>query len=567
VSEKRGRLRTRATLYFLLTALPAAMVSAGAVIVLDRLIAQEIGARTREIVRLTEQVMTDETKRVKRSVERLAQLEEIRQLAAAVDDASAIEAAESLASARAGAADLDLFAIVAASGPYEGDIASSAHLPDSAGDPAPRFLQGLETPAVGVAHELVEGNPPQTVPALVAVVSVDRSDGRPALRLYGGSRLDGHQLSGLARMAGATLVLTSPPLPPKRFAVKDQAPARPSTTIELAELPGAARGATQIEVAVHTPRLEAARTTFFTLSVVLVAASLFVALISGGLLSNRITRPILELSEAAREVGRGNLDVRIAPRSNDEVGALVEVFNDMTRELRDSRERLQRAERIAAWREIARRVAHEIKNPLFPIQMSMETLKKSWDKKHPKLDEIVAESTKTVLEEVRALNRIVTEFSEFARLPAPERELSSVADLLSHVAGLYKDAPNASRVVFDRQAADALPPIAIDKEQLGRALINLVKNALEALEPSGGTVHLDARAARGGIEIRVSDDGPGIPPEIRDKLFTPYVTTKASGTGLGLAIVDRIVSEHEGTVDVTSSSRGTVFTIWLPVSR
>jgi signal transduction histidine kinase len=539
------------------------MVSAGAVVVLDRLIAQEIEQRTREVVRQTEQVMTDETKRVKHAVERLAELDEIRGLAANVEDPSAIEEAEGLASARAGAAGLDVFAIVAAAGPHAGEIISSAHLPDSAGDPAPRHLATVKGSAAGVAHELVEGNPPKTVAALVAVTAIDR-EGGPAVLLYGGTRLDGQELSSIARMAGATLVLDSPPLAPQRFSTQKIAATQHGKRIELAEIPGAAGGKSGIDVVVHTPRLDAARTTFSRLAVILVGASLLVALVSGTLLSNRITGPILELSEAAREVGRGNLGVRIEPSSNDEVGALVEVFNDMTGELRDSRERLARAERIAAWREIARRVAHEIKNPLFPIQVSIETLKKSYDKKHEKLDEIVAESTKTVLEEVRALNRIVTEFSEFARLPAPAKQPSSAVELCAHVAGLYQD-----RVVFDRAAIEArsLPAINVDKEQLSRALINLVKNALEAIEAKGGTVRLDARIERGSVEISVEDDGPGIPPEIREKLFTPYVTTKSSGTGLGLAIVDRIVSEHEGTVDVSSElGRGTTFRIWLPLT-
>ncbi len=466
--EPKGRLRTRATLYFLLTALPAAMVSGAAVVVLDRLIAQEIAARTQEIVRQADRVMKDEGKRVRRAVEQLAELEEIRQLAASIEDPSAIERAEGLASGRAGAAGLDLFAIVAGAGPRQGEIVSSAHLPDAVGDPGPRFLAKITGAASGVAHELVEGNPPETVPAMIAVVPVER-DGRAALYLYGGSRLDGPQLSSIARMAGATLILTSPPLPPQIFPEHSD-PGRPGTPIALAEIPGAAEGKSRIDVVVHSPRLEAARTTFFTLSVVLVGASLLVALVSGRLLSSRITGPILELSDAAREVGRGNLGVRIEPSSNDEVGALGEVFNDMIVELQDSRERLARAERIAAWREIARRVAHEIKNPLFPIQVSIETLKKSYDKKHPKLDEIVAESTRTVLEEVRALNRIVTEFSEFARLPAPVREPSSVPELLAHVAGLYKDGgAGGARVAFDWAALEArrLPEI-LDRPRAGR---------------------------------------------------------------------------------------------------
>lgn len=550
----RSRLRSRVTLYFLFTALPAALVSAGAVVVLDRLIAQEIGERTDEIVRQTERLIQDENRRVGRALERLAELEDVRQLAAAIDDAAIVENAAGLASARAGATGLDLFAIVAAGGPYEGAIVSSAHLPDAAGDPGPKFLA---TEVVsGVAHELIEGNPPRTVPALIGVRRLD------SLVLYGGTRLDGPRLSSIARIGNATLVLSSPPLEPRTFS-SGKGPRdlrKPGRTIELTELTGAAEGKSRIDVRVHTPRLQAARTTFLTLSIVLVGASLLFALLAGTLLSNRITQPIEELSNAAREVGRGNLDVRLAPRTQDEVGDLVEVFNDMTEELSESRERIARAERIAAWREIARRVAHEIKNPLFPIQMSMETLKKSYDKKHPKLDEIVEESTRTVLEEVRALNRIVTEFSEFARLPAPQRRPLPVRELLTHVHGLYKDAG----VEIDGDGIDALPPVSVDREQLQRALINLVKNAIEAIGEGPGSVRLSARARDEGIEISVSDTGPGIPRDVREKLFTPYFTTKSTGTGLGLAIVDRIVTEHEGRVDVDSEDTGTTFRIWIP---
>ncbi|MCK6552770.1 ATP-binding protein, partial [Myxococcota bacterium] len=238
------------------------------------------------------------------------------------------------------------------------------------------------------------------------------------------------------------------------------------------------------------------------------------------------------------------------------------------------RARLQRAERVAAWREIARRVAHEIKNPLFPIQMSMETLRKSWRSQHPKLEEIVEESTKTVLEEVRSLNRIVTEFSDFARLPSPKLEETSVLDVLEHAAALWASgAPGAApiEVVLDRDVitARALPRIAIDRGQIERALINLVKNAVEVLRDSGGRVTLDAhaevRGARSGVVLTVHDTGPGIPDELRERIFTPYFTTKAEGTGLGLAIVERIAEEHHGAVHVDSApGRGTTFHLWLP---
>jgi nitrogen fixation/metabolism regulation signal transduction histidine kinase len=269
------------------------------------------------------------------------------------------------------------------------------------------------------------------------------------------------------------------------------------------------------------------------------------------------------------DVAGDNLDVYLEPRSEDEVGSLVRVFNHMTAELAESRDRLSRAERIAAWQQIARRVAHEIKNPLFPIQMSMETLKKSYDKQHPKLAEIIEESTRTVLEEVRSLNRIVTEFSDFARLPAPELEETDVSVLLDHVYGLYRGDGSVLRYDKVAIAEKALGRVPADREQLGRALINLVKNAIEALPEDGaGTVTLDAYAEtkrdKDGVVLAVADTGVGMPEEVRTKIFTPYFTTKSEGTGLGLAIVERIVSEHGGTIDVASSNAGTTFFVWLP---
>ena len=557
-----GRLRVRVTLYFLLTALPAALVSAGAVVVLNRLISQEIKVRTQEIVGQVRQEVHEEGQRIQKSLLELSKIEDVRQLAAAVADVRSVEQAEGLASARAGAFKLELLGIVAAQGPYAKEIVSSAHLPDSIGDPGPAFLE--EPDGLGIGHIWVEGNPPKKVPALLSIQPILGPSGRPELLLYGGTRLDGARLGGLARMAGATMVLSSPPLTPQTFfprGAESSGPKNQGLSIPLKELPGAAEGKSQIRVVVHTPRLEAARTTFFRLAIILVVGSLLAALVWGTLLSNRITRPILALSAGARQVGQGNLEVQIDPSSNDEVGALVQVFNNMTQELRESRQRLARAERIAAWQEIARRVAHEIKNPLFPIRMSMETLKKSFQKKHPKLEEIVEESTKTVLEEVGALNRIVTEFSNFARLPAPRKEPARVAELLKHAHRLYRE----SGVQLKEAGLDDLGSVAVDRGQIHQALINLVKNGIEA----GPTVILSAELwpqdEQPGVRLSVADQGPGIPEEALDKLFTPYFTTKASGTGLGLAIVDRIVSEHGGTVDVESTpGTGSTFHIWLP---
>ncbi len=570
------RLLTRMIIFFLIAASPAALVSAATVFMLDVLIAQEIKERTLGAVDTADQVLKEQRSRVQRVVERAAALEDLEQLAQAVDLESAVVDAEPLA-ARLTAQGLDVLEIVALRGPLGGQIISSAHLPYALGDPAPPFLKAIgDRPAVGLIHAPVPGNPPHRVPALVAAVTV-ASAGRPALTVYGGVRLDGMRLESLARMGNATLTLDSPCLQPLSFGSAQRA--RATTSIEHEALPQGrvnASGApvkdarpTRLTVGARTDRLDTARSLFLKLAAVLVALALLMALLLGLVLSRRITRPIEALSQAAQRVGGGDLDVQLQPQSDDEVGHLVSVFNDMTHELKESRVRLQRAERIAAWREIARRVAHEIKNPLFPIQMSMETLRKSFQRKHPKLEEIVEESTKTVLEEVRALNRIVTEFSEFARLPAPKLAPLDPVELLGHIHSLYtgpQGAPDKPvEVLFDPLNLPNVPKLDADREQLSRALINLVKNGIEA-QPEGGTVQLELRRESDAIVISVQDAGPGLPEALQGKIFTPYFTTKKEGTGLGLPIVDRIVTEHGGRIEVASKeAEGTRFELWLPL--
>ncbi len=570
--EPKSRLRTRVTLFFILAATPAALTSVGAVVVLDQLIQDEIERRSRDGLRQVEDRIEQTSKRAEAQVAEVVQSPALQELVGAID--GDVMRFEALAANRAAATGLDILAFVAARGPSDGTVVSSAHLSSMVGDDKDPFVAATADGKTGLVHVYVEGNPPTIAPAIVSVRLVRSVDGEPALWVYGGQRLDGLRLEDLAGSLDATLVLRSPGIADRAFGERGSVTGSRSTAIPalengraLAE-PGVASEAskpTQLEVRIHTSHLAKARSLFLLLSVALVAASLFVALIASAWLSKKIAEPIVDLSSAALDVGAGNLDVRIEPKSQDEVGSLVRVFNHMTAELSESRIRLQRAERVAAWQQIARRVAHEIKNPLFPIQMSMETIQKSYKKQHPKLDEIIEESTRTVLEEVRALNRIVTEFSDFARLPAVKLEPVEVTALLDHVYGLYKRDGDV-KCVYDREAirARGLPAIAVDREQLGRALINLVKNAFEAIGEGPGSVTLDAVASEGGVTLTVADTGPGMPDDVRAKVFTPYFTTKSSGTGLGLAIVERIVSEHGGHVDVRSKlGEGTTFRLQL----
>jgi two-component system nitrogen regulation sensor histidine kinase NtrY len=239
-------------------------------------------------------------------------------------------------------------------------------------------------------------------------------------------------------------------------------------------------------------------------------------------------------------------------------------FERMAEELAASRERALQAERVAAWREMARRLAHELKNPIFPIQLSIETLRRvaEDDSGGRRLADLFRESSPTILDELRALRRIIDEFSQFARMPPPRPMPLNVNEIVEQALRLYM--PGAGGVEVRTELAADLPPVAGDRDLLARALGNLVSNALDALEGAGRLTLRTARHA-GGVRIDVEDTGPGLSDDQRTRLFTPYYTTKRGGTGLGLAIVQGIVSDHGGRVEVASApGQGTAFTLFLP---
>jgi two-component system nitrogen regulation sensor histidine kinase NtrY len=225
---------------------------------------------------------------------------------------------------------------------------------------------------------------------------------------------------------------------------------------------------------------------------------------------------------------------------------------------------LIRAQRVAAWRDVARRLAHEIKNPLTPIQLCAERMRRHFTEAPPATRALVEECTTTIVGEVESLKGLVDEFSQFARMPPPRAVPTDLhallADALSLYRGLFTD------VEIRPQFAASLPKVSVDPEQLRRVVINLVDNAIEAMDRRGAIdVETCHDAAAGVVRIVVADNGPGIPQAERDKLFLPYYSTKQRGSGLGLAIVRRIVAEHGGRIDVTDNSpRGTRLAIELP---
>jgi nitrogen fixation/metabolism regulation signal transduction histidine kinase len=255
-------------------------------------------------------------------------------------------------------------------------------------------------------------------------------------------------------------------------------------------------------------------------------------------------------------------------RGASEIRAFAESFNRAIADLTALRKRLAATERIAARREIARRVAHEIKNPLAPIRAAVETLRRLRARQDPAFDEYFDEATRTVLEEVQRITHIVGEFTEFARLPAPNPAPFDAVEAVHAVAKLH--ASNGTKVVF---TSERCPPLNADREQLVQLVTNLIQNGQYAAEsrPQPGRspqVTVDVRPTSSDkLRIVVSDNGPGLAPEMRARLFEPYATNKPGGTGLGLAIAQRIAVEHGGEISYGESpGGGASFSVELPVS-
>ena len=278
----------------------------------------------------------------------------------------------------------------------------------------------------------------------------------------------------------------------------------------------------------------------------------------------RVTRPVALLAQGAQKVAAGDWSARVDVRSRDEIGELARAFNGMTQQLLEQRDRLVQAERVAAWRELARRLAHELKNPLFPIQITIENMQRAREKAPEQFDEVFRESTATLLEELANLKAIVGRFSDFAKMPPPQFETVDLNETLRRAVRLFEaqlNAPGRPPITPEVLCDDNVGSVRADPEQLHGALRNLMLNAIDAM-PAGGTLTLRTRRQNGAVLLEISDTGEGLTPEERER---PYYTTKQNGTGLGLAIVQSVVSDHGGRISVESErGRGTTFRIELP---
>ncbi len=293
---------------------------------------------------------------------------------------------------------------------------------------------------------------------------------------------------------------------------------------------------------------------------------LLVVLLWTIVIARRTTRPILDLQAQTQRVAAGDLSARVDVRTQDELGELARDFNHMTGELERSREQLVRAEKEAAWREMARQVAHEIKNPLTPIKLSIDLLRRARDENSPQFEAILERTLDVVGRQVENMRQIASDFYAFAGAHRLAPEPIDPATLVAEVRELV--AAWAEELGVEVRAVGAAPILVVDPGELRRVLINLVTNALEASSP-GGQVEIalgvEGQGSAARVTIEVRDDGAGLDPAARERLFEPHFTTKSHGTGLGLAVCKRVVEQMGGTIElVARSGGGTVARVALP---
>jgi len=306
---------------------------------------------------------------------------------------------------------------------------------------------------------------------------------------------------------------------------------------------------------------------FVTLVNILVIATIIAGLMAP-FISRQITSKLSVISEKFKKlrVGESEADQKIKWEAHDEIGELVDEYNNMIDELQKSAEKLARSQRELAWREMAQQVAHEIKNPLTPMKLNIQHLKRAYENNAPNLKELVTKVSQTLIEQIDNLSEIATEFSNFAKMPRPEIEDVDVHSILKSAAELHKEYEHA-RIHVHSNADKSV--VAADKNQLLSVFNNLILNAVQAIpEEKTGEINVITENNDGQLIVTVSDNGVGIPDDEREKVFVPNFTTKSSGTGLGLALSKKFVESFGGTISFTSQKNiGTTFYVQLPLQK
>jgi nitrogen fixation/metabolism regulation signal transduction histidine kinase len=301
----------------------------------------------------------------------------------------------------------------------------------------------------------------------------------------------------------------------------------------------------------------------------LVLPLLLLAVLLGGAAADLVAEPLVNLEAATRRVAAGDFGVRLIVKPGDETGRLVASFNRMLAEIERSRSDELRKEKLDAWKDIAQRLAHELKNPLTPIRLAAERVLRRWKSDPSLAAPIIEGSMLAIVEEVEGMDALLSDFRAFASLPEPQRDWTELSGLVSDSVALYAASYPGVRFSLDRLPAGLT--LRIDRATMKRALGNLLANAIDAMDGQG-EIEIGADLVKAAdsryCRLKIRDTGRGIPVSLGEKVFMPYFTTKSAGTGLGLSIVERIVAEHGGAIRFESEEgAGTTFYIDLPMDR
>jgi signal transduction histidine kinase len=515
---------------------------------------------------------------IARAVNGVAASDTAVNIAAAMDYSAYYADAASLAAAH----NLDLLELVAA----DGSIISSAEWPARFGYKEDWITEHPDWKSRGAFLRRVELADGVTL-ALEAVGTATAGD--RVIYVAGGERLDRAFLSTLALPDGMRALLyrnlQSQFTPAELIGGADAAAMRPlierverekreanaiigegeaAETVHAIPLPGLDDNLLGV-LLVASSRGELVKMEEFLLrlGIGFASAGILLGIVLAWWATARITRPVKRLAESAGRVAAGNWSATVEITTKDEIGQLAHAFNRMTHELVEQRERLVQSERVAAWRELARRLAHELKNPLFPLQITVENMRRAREQYPEQFDEVFREGSSTLLAELANLKQIISRFSDFAKMPAPAMQSVQLNELAEETLRLFTAQLEQAHITAHTDLDPHLRPIMADPEQLTRVLRNLILNAIDAM-PKGGTLTIRTMPHEAGVRLEVADSGQGLTPEECERLFTPYYTTKTHGTGLGLAIVQSVVSDHHGRISVVSEpGKGASFRIDL----
>ncbi|MFP4448937.1 MAG: ATP-binding protein [Bacteroidales bacterium] len=306
-------------------------------------------------------------------------------------------------------------------------------------------------------------------------------------------------------------------------------------------------------------------------TVIMVIANIYLFLIIIGtlvavLVSNNITRPLYLIRNKLKKIGLNRTNEKIEYESFDEIGELIKEYNRMIDELEENARLLSQKERESAWREMAKQIAHEIKNPLTPMKLKVQNLKRAWEDKKPDFDERMKQFTKAMIDQINSLSAIASEFGDFAKMPRAKKERIDVSTHVKNMVDFFVPAENVKLQFYDETQEKSY--VFADPDQLSRVMSNLLKNSIQSI-PYGRQGKIEVRLQRreGFMLIAIQDNGRGVSEEIKNKLFHPNFTTKSGGMGMGLAISRKIIEDSGGEIWYeTELGKGTTFYVQLPIS-